>query len=227
MDLARLADVYFNAAVAAKYLPDLLRGAWVTVQLSLVIIVTGAALGLGLALLRLAAAAWLGWLIRLWVDCLRALPPLALILLLYFGLPNIGLALPTFSVLWLTLSCVLAAFAEEIFWAGLVATGRGQWEAARSTGLAQGQTLRYVILPQAMRLCIPPLTNRAIAITKNTALGTTIGMPELLNEAMTAQSFSGNATPLILACAGYLLIFLPLIWLAGRLERGMRWGARP
>lgn len=86
--------------------------------------------------------------------------------------------------------------------------------------------LRYVVLPQAMRLCIPPLTNRALAISKNTALGTAIGMPELLNEAQTALSFSGNATPLIMAAILYLIIFMPLMALAGGLEKRMAWGTR-
>ncbi|WP_163886357.1 ABC transporter permease subunit, partial [Providencia stuartii] len=82
--------------------------------------------------------------------------------------PSIGLTLPSFVVLWLVLALVLAAFAEEIFWAGIISLPRGQWEASRSTGLGFVQTMIYVILPQAIRLTVPPLTNRTIAITKNT-----------------------------------------------------------
>jgi polar amino acid transport system permease protein len=162
--------------------------------------------------------------LRLLVDALRSVPPLALVLLVFFGLPSVGLTLSAYWVLWLTLSAILAAFAEEIYWAGISAVGQGQWEASRSTGLGYGQTLRHVVLPQAFKLCVPPLTNRAIAITKNTALGTAIGMPELLNEAQTAVSFSGNASPLILAALGYLLIFLPLMMFASGIEKRMRWG---
>src|SRR5205814_8827768 len=126
----------------------------------------------------------------------RALPPLVLVLLVYFGLPTIGINLPSFAVLWLVLALVLAAFCEEIFWAGILSVPKGQWEAARSTGLSFFGTLAYIVLPQAIRLTVPPLTNRTIAITKNTALGTVIGVGEILNQATTAQSFSGNATPL-------------------------------
>lgn len=226
MDIARLIDVFLNATVAERYLPDLLRGAWMTVSLSLIVVVAGLLLGLALALIRRVSPRVVVEILRLWVDCLRAVPPLALILPLYFGLPSLGITLSAFWVLWLTLTCILAAFAEEIFWAGITAIGKGQWEAARSTGLSNGQTLAYVILPQAFKICVPPLTNRAIAITKNTALGTAIGMPELLNEAQTAQSFSGNATPLIMAAVGYLIIFMPVMALVARLEKRMAWGGR-
>lgn len=226
MDLKGLIELFFNAEVASRYLPDLLRGLWVTVSLSVAVVAAGLALGLALALLRLVSHRYVVALLRLWVDCFRAVPPLAVVLLIYFGLPSLGIKLSAFWVLWLTLTAILAAFSEEIFWAGISSIGKGQWEAARSTGLRNGQTLRYVILPQALKICIPPLTNRAIAITKNTALGTAIGMPELLNEAQTALSFSGNATPLVLAAIGYLIIFMPVMAFAGRLEKRMVWGAR-
>ena len=110
---------------------------------------------------------------------------------------------------------VLAAVAEEIFWAGILSVRQGQWEAARSTGLTYAQALFYVVLPQAVRLTVPPLTNRTIAITKNTALGTVIGVPEILNQATTAQSFSLNATPLIMGAIAYLVLFVPVV-IAGR-----------
>ena len=226
MQLDRLIEVYFNPEIFANYLPDILKGAWVTLQISVAVIVVGVALGLGLALLRLAQWRPLVLAIVAFVDIFRAIPPLAIILLLYFGLPNFEIYLSAFWVVWLTLTLVLAAFAEEIFWAGLTAIGRGQWEAARSTGMTYRQTLGAVILPQAVRICVPPLTNRAIATTKNSALGTVIGVPELLNEAMTAQSFSGNATPLMMAAAGYLIIFVPLVVASHHIERRLTWGAR-
>ena len=90
------------------------------------------------------------------------------------------------------------AFAEEIFWAGIVAVPKGQWEAARSTGLRFWQTLSQVVVPQAVRLTIPPLTNRTIAITKGTALGAVVAVGEILYQAQTAYSFSYNPSPLLL-----------------------------
>jgi polar amino acid transport system permease protein len=162
-------------------------------------------------------------LIVIVVDAFRALPPLVAILLLYFGLPNVGLNLSSFAVLWLVLSLVLAAFAEEIFWAGITATSKGQWEAARSTGLTFSQTLAWVILPQAIRLGVPPLTNRTIAIIKNTALGTVIGVPEILNQATTAQSFTGNATPLMMGAIAYIALFVPVVLVGRWIETRFAW----
>ena len=126
-------------------------------------------------------------------------------------------------MLWLVLSFVLAAFAEEIFWAGITSTPKGQWEAARSTGLTFTSTLAYVVLPQAIRLGVPPLTNRTIAITKNTALGTVIGVPEILNQATTAQSFSGNATPLMMGAIAYIILFIPVVALGRWIETRFAW----
>src|SRR3546814_19805266 len=98
-------------------------------------------------------------LIVAYVDVFRALPPLVVIVIVYFGLPSVGITLSGFTVLWLVLSLVLAAFSEEIFWSGILAIRRGQWEAARSTGLGFGQTLAWVILPQAVRMTVTPLPN--------------------------------------------------------------------
>jgi polar amino acid transport system permease protein len=146
-----------------------------------------------------------------------------LVLIVYFGLPNVGVSLSSFAVLWLVLSLVLAGFAEEIFWAGILSVRQGQWEAARSTGLTYAQTLLYVILPQAVRLTVPPLTNRTIAITKNTALGMVIGVPEILNQATTAQSFSGSATPLMMGALAYLALFVPVVIVGRWIETRFAW----
>ena len=226
MDLEKLFAVYFNLDVAQRYLPDILQGMLLTLQLSIGVILSGLVLGLALAIVRLVSPRWIIEIIRFMVDCLRAMPPLVLILIVYFGLPSVGVPLPGFWVMFLTLTFVLMAFAEEIFWAGITAIPKGQWEGSRSTGMTMPATLVYVILPQAMRICVPPLVNRTMAITKNTALGTAIGMPELLSKAQAAQSLSGNATPLVMASIAYLIIFMPLMTLAGHLEKRMRWGAR-
>ena len=221
--LERFADAFLDPVVAARYGPAILKGVVVTLEVAAAVVVTGLALGLCLAILRSFRIRALNVVIVLFVDLLRALPPLVLILIVYFGLPNVGLTLPSFAVLWTVLSLVLAAFAEEIVWAGILSVRKGQWEAARSTGLTFWQTLRHVVLPQAIRIGVPPLTNRTIAITKNTALGTVIGVPEILNQATTGQSFSGNATPLTLGALAYLLLFTPVV-LGGRwIERRFAW----
>ncbi|MFK7854929.1 MAG: amino acid ABC transporter permease [Granulosicoccus sp.] len=216
-------DTFFNAVVMQRYLPDIVTGFFVTCGIALLVVVTGLALGLLLAVLRSYRITWINFIIIVFVDLLRALPPLVLILILYFGLPNLGVTLSGYIVLWLVLSLVLAAFAEEIFWAGILSVDTGQWLAARSTGLGFFQTLMYVVLPQAVRLTIAPLTNRTIAITKNTALGMVIGVGELLNQATTAQSFSGNATPLMMATLAYLILFIPVVYAGRWIETRYAW----
>lgn len=221
--LERFAQTFLNWEVLVKYAPSILSGVGVTVWLSVLIILVGMTLGTLLACLRAYRVGPLSFLIVVFADVFRALPPLVVILLAFFGLPNAGIYLSAFMVLFVVLTLILAAFAEEILWAGITSVDKGQWEAARSTGLGFTRTLGYVILPQAMRLAIPPLTNRAIAITKMTALGTVIGVPDILNQATTAQSFSGNASPLLLAALAYVLLFLPFVILSRWLERRYSW----
>jgi polar amino acid transport system permease protein len=216
-------DAFFDWQLIERYFPAILRGVGVTIEIAAAVVLTGIALGLMLAVVRSLRAAPLSALIIIFADMFRALPPLVLVLLVYFGLPNVGINLPSFAVLWLVLSLVLAAFCEEIFWAGILSIPKGQWEAARSTGLSFFATLAYVVLPQALRLTVPPITNRTIAITKNTALGTVIGVGEILNQATTAQAFSGNATPLMMGAVAYIILFIPVVVLGRLLETRFQW----
>jgi polar amino acid transport system permease protein len=216
-------DTFFKPELVIRYLPDILKGMAVTIEIAMLVVVAGISLGLALALARSLRSRIINVPIIVFVDVARALPPLVLVLIVYFGLPNVGILLSSYAVLWLVLSLLLAAFAEEIFWAGILSVRKGQWEAARSTGLTYSQTLLHVILPQAVRLTVPPLTNRTIAITKNTALGTVIGVPEILNQATTAESFSFNATPLMMGAIAYLVLFVPVV-IAGRyIETRFAW----
>ena len=220
---SRFLDTFFKWEVIERYFPAIMKGVVVTIEIAAAVVVTGILLGLALAVVRAFRVLAINALIVVFVDMFRALPPLVLVLLVYFGLPNIGINLPSFAVLWLVLSLVLAAFAEEIFWAGILSIPKGQWEAARSTGLSFLGTLAYIVLPQAVRLTVPPLTNRTVAITKNTALGTVIGVAEILNQATTAQSFSGNATPLMMGAIAYVILFIPVVVLGRFLETRFAW----
>jgi polar amino acid transport system permease protein len=220
---SRFLDTFFNREVIERYLPAILKGVVVTIEIAAAVVVTGILLGLLLAIVRAFRVLAVNVFIVVFVDMFRALPPLVLVLLVYFGLPNIGINLPSFAVLWLVLALVLAAFAEEIFWAGILSIPNGQWEAARSTGLGFLGMLSYIVLPQAIRLTVPPLTNRTIAITKNTALGTVIGVGEILNQATTAQAFSGNATPLMMGAIAYVILFIPVVVLGRFLETRFAW----
>jgi len=219
----RLAETFLNWEVMARYAPKILDGTWVTIQLALAVVVAGIAAGLLLAVLRTFRIKALNALIILVVDVMRALPPLVVIVIFYFALPTVGIKLSAWVATWLALALVLMAFAEEIFWAGILAVPKGQWEAARSTGLSFIQTLRDVVLPQAVRLTIPPLTNRTIAITKNTALGAVIAVGEILYEAQSAYSFSYNPSPLLLGAVAYLILFIPVVYFGRWIETRFAW----
>ena len=219
----RFLDTFFKWPIIVEYTPAILSGMLVTILIGVAVVVTGILLGLLLAVLRSYSLRFLSWPIIIFADIMRALPPLVLVLLFFFGLPNLGVSLSGFTVLWLVLSLTLAAFAEEIFWAGITSVRKGQWDAGRASGLTSTQTLAYIVLPQAVRITIPPLTNRTIAIVKNTALGTVIGVPEILNQATTAVSFAGNATPLTLGALAYLVLFLPVVILGRWIETRFAW----
>jgi polar amino acid transport system permease protein len=222
-NLERFLFTFCNTEVMARYLPMIAEGFVLTVHLAVLIILTGLAGGLALAVLRTLQIRPVNWLIVLVVDLFRALPPLVIIIMIYFALPNVGVRVSGFVAVWLSLSLVLTAFAEEIFWAGIVSVQKGQWEAARSTGLSFAQTLAHVVLPQAVRLTVPPLTNRALAITKNTALGAVVAVPEILSQAQTGLSFSSNPSTLTLGALAYLVLFLPFVVLGRWLETRFAW----
>ena len=219
----RFVETFFNARVMARYLPDILSGVVVTIELAALVVVTGIAAGLTLALLRSLGIRPLNWLIIGIVDLFRSLPPLVVIVLIYFGLPAINVSPSGFVSTWLSLALVLMAFSEEIFWAGITSIPKGQWEASRSTGLSFTQTLLNVVLPQAIRLTIPPLTNRTIAITKGTALGTVVAVSEILGMASSAVSNSYNPSPLTLGALAYLILVFPMVVFGRWLETRMAW----
>ena len=219
----RFVSSFFNAEVAAGYVAPILDGMLLTIGLGLCVIATGLVLGLVLAVLRIQHVKLVNAFIIAFADIFRALPPLVVIILLFFAFPYIELSMSAFTATWLALSLVLAAFTEEIFWAGMLAIPKGQWEAARSTGMGSWGTLVHVILPQAVRMTVPPLTNRTIAITKGTALGSVVALHELLNVSSSASSEAGNATPLVMGAVAYLILFIPFVVLGRWVETRFAW----
>ncbi|NTF83919.1 ABC transporter permease subunit [Agrobacterium rhizogenes] len=224
--MERFLDTFFNPAMVQAHAPAIIDGMWVTLYIGVAVILAGVAVGLALACLRTYAIRPLNFTIICFADIFRALPPLVLILLLYFGLPSAGIRLSGPMVLFIVLAVTLAAFAEEVFWAGFASVEKGQWEAGIATGLGFTGTLIHVAMPQAVRLATPPLVNRVLAITKMTALGSVIGVSEILSAATSAESFSGSATPLTLAAIAYLVIFLPFVFVTRWLESRQTWKGR-
>lgn len=214
---------FFNLEVAREYAGSIFSGAIVTLYTGLAIVVTGTVCGILLALLRALGCRPMSWLIIAFADIFRALPPLVLLIVMYFGMPALNMPMSAFTVTWLSLSLVLTAYAEESVWAGIASLNKGQMEAARSTGMKWLQAMMWVVLPQAIRRAIPTLTNRIISITKNTALGSVVALNEILNNAQGASSYSGNPTPLVMAAIAYLAIFLPLVVFSRWLET--RWAS--
>ena len=214
---------FLNARIAAEYAPKIIEGLGLTIVLAALIVVSGIALGLLLAVIRAFGLRPLNWLIIFVVDVFRALPPLVIIVLIYFGLPSAGLDVSGFGATWLALTLVLMAFAEEIFWAGISAVPPGQWEAGRALGLRFLPVLFRIVLPQAVRIAIPPLVNRTIAITKGTALGSVVAVAEILGAAQSAMAFSGNPTPLTLGAIAYIVLFLPVVTAGRWVETRFAW----
>ena len=214
---------FFDLEVARRYLPDILSGVVVTLELAVLVVVSGLVLGLLLAVVRAFQIKPINFVLVFFVDVFRAVPPLVIMILAYFALPYAGVQFSGFVAAWLSLMLVLAAFAEEIYWAGILSVDKGQWEASRSTGLTFFDTLVHVVLLQAVRMTIPPLTNRTIAITKNTALASVVAVQEILSQAGAAQAFAANTTPLTMASIAYLLIFVPLVVLSRWVETRFAW----
>ncbi len=207
----RLGEHYFNLDVLAQYGPNILGGLWVTLGTAVAVVVLGIGFGLLLAVVLAARLPVLRHLVTVWVELFRTLPQLAVIIVLYFGLPYAGVTLSPFWATVVALGAVLSAFAAEIFRSSIQALPPGQWDAAAALGLRFRGIFFLVILPQAVRLAVPLLTNRAIAITKGTALGTAVSLPELLGRAQSAMAIAANPSPLTLAAALYLVLFLPLV----------------
>jgi polar amino acid transport system permease protein len=213
-----LTDTFFNWPVFKEAFPLLLEGLGVTVMLGLVSIVAGLVSGLLMALLRLYGPAPLRMLARIYIDVFRSIPLLVLLVLVYYALPFVGVRFSSFTSAALALSMVSCAYTAEIFRAGIEAISKGQFEAADAIGLSFFSSMRDVILPQAFRIVVPPLTSNCINVLKDTALASVVAMPDLLKQATQAQALAANPTPLIGAAVLYLILLLPLVRLVGYFE---------
>ena len=207
----RLLENFLNLQVMADALPMVLRGFGTTVVVSVLVIALGLAAGLALAVVRTFGFRVVDAAIVAWVDLFRTLPQLVIIVFLYFGMPYLGFTPSPFATTVMALGAVLSAFACEIFWSAMQAVPRGQRDAAQALGFRPLRMLFEIVLPQAFRLAIPMLTNRAISISKGTALGTAVSLPETLGQAQSFMSIVANPSPLTLAAAFYLVLFLPLV----------------
>ncbi|HYI89983.1 MAG TPA: amino acid ABC transporter permease [Beijerinckiaceae bacterium] len=217
-------DTFLNGRVFVQTFPLLLTGLTTTVLLGAVSIALGLAGGLGLALLRLYGSAPVRYVSIAYIDVFRAIPLLVLLVIIYYALPFLGVRLSPFAAAASSLSLVSSAYSAEIFRAGIEAVPKGQSEAARALGLRPFPTMLRIVLPQAIRIVIPPITSNSINVLKDTALASVVAMPDLLKQATQAQALAANPTPLIAAAAIYLVMLLPMVRLVGLLEA--RWAAQ-
>ena len=212
---------FFNIEIMAKSWRIILAGLSNTVQVAVVALVCAALVGLALAVLRGLKNKLLNLLIIIYVDLFRALPTIVLFMLVYYMLPFFGLSFPLFWAVVIALTINGGAYFEEIFRAGIEVIDRGQWDAARSLGLGFRQTMRFVILPQAIRIVIPPAASNSLELVKTTVLASVISMPDLLYKAKQAAGLWYNPTPLVLAALVFLAMLWPFVRLTTYLEKRM------
>ncbi|MEW6638630.1 MAG: amino acid ABC transporter permease [Actinomycetota bacterium] len=218
--LERLLNNYFNLEIVSSNIDVLLQGLVITLLLAFLAEFFGIVLGLFLSLLKIARSRILRFPAQVYIDVFRGTPLLVQIIIIYFTTASVGLRFNSlFFAGLVALSLNAAAYVAEIFRAGIQSIDKGQMEAGRASGLTYGQTMRHIIVPQAFRRVIPPLTNEFVMLIKDTSLVSVIGLAELLRAARVIQADTFNGSPLIAAAAIYLIICLPLIYLTNVLER--------
>ena len=216
-----------------EYFPQLWAGAVLTVKLSVASMALAVALGLPIAMMRLYGGWPLRWLATVYVEFFRGIPVLLLLYFLYFGLPSLSqtygfpweLKLSPFAAGLLGFGINYAAYEAEIYRAGLSAIPQGQWEAAASLGMTKWQTFWRIILPQAVRIILPPMTNDFVALFKDTSVVSVIAVVELTKQYSKLANHTGQHVEIgLTAAALYLAMSVPLAMLARMLER--RWTSR-
>jgi polar amino acid transport system permease protein len=212
-------DIFFNGEILAKSFPILLRGLGNTLMLAVVAITCGTVGGAFVALARLYAPKPLRLLAVFYIDILRAMPMLVVLILIYYALPFVGITLSSFAAAAVALSIVMAAYTAECVRAGIEAVPKGQFEAADALGLSFWRMMQKVILPQAIKLVIPPMASNSVSLVKDTSLASVVAMNDLLKQATDAQALFANPTPLIGAAIIYVALLWPAVRLTNRLER--------
>lgn len=214
------------------WLPEIFPALWwatgMTVKVTLGALVVALLLGLVVAVMRISSFKWIRWIALVYTDVLRGTPALVQLFIIYFGLSDLGIEFDPITAAIVGLGINGAAYAGEIYRAGIEAIHKGQMEAALSLGMTPAKAMRFIIMPQAVRIMLPPLCNYAILLVKDTAIISTIAAPEIMFEArrMVQATFMHSVSGQIyLMCAiFYLALTLPLSHVAQRLEKAReRW----
>ena len=207
---------FFDIDYGREVFPTVIKGLWINIQLTFI---GGAAIGviaLGLALMRTTKSPALTpfrFLATAYVDIFRGAPLILIILLVGFGVPALRLKGISSNVIFLgTVAVVLtySAYVAEVIRSGILSIHPSQRAAARSLGLTSGQTMRYVVLPQAIRRVVPPLLNDFVSLLKDTGLVSILGVTDAVRAAQINASRTFNYTPYVVAAILFLLITIPM-----------------
>lgn len=225
-DWGRIADAFFDVDVTGKLLPDLFTVALKnTILYTLCAFAFGLVLGLILALMRLSPVAAYRWLATLYVEFFRGVPALLVLIAFGYGIPialNTELPGGVLMTITVALGLVAAAYLAETFRAGIQAVPKGQTEAARSLGMSHGRAMASIVIPQAFRIILPPMTNELIVLTKDSSLVYLLGLVPAQRELAKFGRDSLNQyvsmTPILVVGLAYLIITVPLGYLVRRLE---------
>jgi polar amino acid transport system permease protein len=213
-----LLQQFFNLEIMGKALPLVLQGLRTTLLICAIVIPMGLLGGVLVALASRSSLRALRILVTLLVDLMRALPPLVVLILVYSGLPFLGLRISPLTAVAVAFFLNNAAYYGEIIRAGIESVPAGQWEAARSTGLRADQTVLWVILPQGLRNVLPDLVSNTVEVVKLTSLASVVSLQEMLYSADMARSLTFNASPIVLAALIYFALLWPAVRLVSRLE---------
>ena len=196
----------------------MLEGSTVTLEIFCVTLALSLPLGFFVALGRLSRSRILGRLIDFYIWVMRGTPLMLQLLFVYFALPMIGIKLSDLSAAFLAFVLNYAAYFAEIFRAGIQAVPRGQYEAARVLGMSYPLALRRIMLPQVLRITLPPVSNETINLVKDTSLVYILAMNDLLRVARTIVQREFDMTPLVIAGAFYLAMTAAFTWGFKKLE---------
>jgi polar amino acid transport system permease protein len=206
-----------------EFTPILLEGAVVTVEVTVASLVLSTMLGLGWALMRTSGIRALVMASKIFVNLIRGVPILVILFYVYFVFPEFGIQLSAFQAGTIGLGFAYSAYMAEVFRAGIEAIDQGQVEAAQSLGMRRWMIMRRVVLPQAVRISLPPYGNNLVMMLKDSSQTSAITVAELaMQSKLIAASSFKNLTVFSLGAVGYLLLSIPLIFLVARLE--MKYG---
>lgn len=212
-------------ADAQRFLPILLQGMGMTVLITLGALLLATTLGLVWALMRTSGLAWLEWPARMFTNVIRGIPILVQLFYIYFVLPELGVDLSAFQAGVIGLGVAYSAYMGEVFRAGILAVDHGTVEAAESLGMTRARVLSRVVLPQAVRIVLPPYGNNLIMLLKDSSQASVITVAEMSTQArLIASSTFKNQEVWTLVALLYLCLSIPLILVVGWLER--RYGRR-